>query len=236
MANTSSAQNEKQPGRFRQVIDVFKMTAKYDKPGVALMIAAFIVPVVLAIVLCLIFYANNVIMWIMFVLLGVLFGVLLFMFALNWRAERVAYSQLEGQKGATGAVLTSSLRGQWKTSDMPVAFNPRTQDVLFRAVGKPGVVLFTESANAHSKKLLADERRKIQRLLPTVPVHHLQVGGEGGIKLGQLKGAVGKLPNKLTKAEILAVDSRLASLQGNQMPIPKGIDPNKVRPSRSQMR
>ena len=236
MANTSSAGNGKQPGRMRQVIDIFKMTAKYDKPGVAMMIIAFLLPIVLAIVLCATVYAGNIVMWIVLPLLGVLVGLLLFMFMLNWRAERVAYSQLEGQKGATGAVLSSSLRGQWKTSDMPVAFNARTQDVLFRAVGRPGIVLFTESSGSASKKLLSDERRRVQRILPTVPVHHLQVGGDGGVRLADLKGAVKKLPKKLTKAEILAVDARLESLQQQQLPIPKGIDPNRMRPSRSQLR
>lgn len=236
MANTSSAGNGKQPGRIRQVVDVFKMTAKYDKPGVAMMIIAFVLPIVLAVVACLTIYSGNIVMWIVLPLLGVLIGLLLFMFLLNWRAERVAYSQLEGQTGATGAVLTSSLRGQWKTSDMPVAFNARTQDVLFRAVGKPGIVLFTESSNTAAKKLLNDERRRIQRILPTVPVHHIQVGGEGGVRLHELKGAVKRLPKKLTKAEILAVDTRLESLQQQQLPIPKGIDPNRIRPSRSQMR
>ncbi|NLT25041.1 MAG: DUF4191 family protein [Microbacteriaceae bacterium] len=236
MANTSSAGNGKQPGRMRQVIDIFKMTAKYDKPGVAMMIIGVLAPIIIAVVLCATVYSGSVVMWIVLPLLGILVGLLLFMFLLNWRAERVAYSQLEGQKGATGAVLSSSLRGKWRTSDMPVAFNARSQDVLFRAVGRPGVVLFTESSNSASKKLLNDERRRIQRILPTVPVHHVQVGGEGGVKLGELKRAVAKLPNKLNKAEILAVDARLESLQQQQLPIPKGIDPMRMRPSRSQMR
>lgn len=235
MANTSSAQPQKQPGRVRQIIDIVKMTAKYDKLAVVLMVLSFVVPVAAAIVLCVLVYGGNWIMWIVTILLGLMVGLLLFMFTLNWRAERVAFSQLEGQKGASGAVLSSTLRGQWKTSDMPVAMNPRTQDVVFRAVGKPGVVLITESTSAASKKLLADERRKVQRILPTVPVHHLLVGDEG-IKLADLRAAVKKLPNKLNKAEILAVDKRLASLQQSSLPIPKGIDPNRVRSQRSQLR
>ena len=234
MANPNTTDG-KQPGRMRQVIDIVKMTAKYDKPGIAIMIVAFALPIIVALVLCLTLFSTNVIMWILLMILGILVGLLLFMFALNWRAEKVAYSQLEGQKGATGAVLQSSLRGAWKTSEMPVAFNPRTQDVIFRAVGKPGVILFSESNSSASKKLLQDERRKVQRVLPNVPVHEIQVGA-GGVPLSGLKGAIRKFPKKLTREEILAVDARLESLKKNELPIPKGIDPTRMRPSRSQMR
>lgn len=237
MAKSTNSAAEAEPGRFRQLIDIFKMTAKYDRPGVALMVAAFLVPIAAAILYVALTTPGNPIMWIIMVVLGVLLGVLLFMFTLNWRAEKVAYSRLDGQKGATGAVLSSSLRGTWKTSDMPVAFNPKTQDLVFRAIGKPGVVLFTESGNAHSKKLLNEEVRKMHRILPNVPVHTMQIGAEqGSVTLTGLKGAVRRLPKKLTKAEIIAIDTRLSSLQQNQLPIPKGIDPNKARPPRSQMR
>jgi hypothetical protein len=123
----SSESSTKEPGRFRQIIDVVKMTAKYDKPGVALMITAAVLPILAAFFLCFFMYRTNWIMWVIFMILGVLFGLMLFMFVLNNRAEKVAYSQLEGRQGATGAVLQSSLRGTWRTSDMPVAFNPRTQ-------------------------------------------------------------------------------------------------------------
>ena len=231
----SSESSTKEPGRFRQIIDVVKMTAKYDKPGVALMITAAVLPILAAFFLCFFMYRDNWIMWIIFMILGLLLGLMLFMFVLNNRAEKVAYSQLEGRQGATGAVLQSSLRGTWRTSDMPVAFNPRTQDVIFRAVGKPGVILFTEADNAASKKLLADERRKVQRVVPTVTVHHILVG-QGGVSLGKLKREVKRLPNKLRRDEILAVDARLQSLSKSELPIPKGMDPSKIRPSRSQMR
>jgi hypothetical protein len=211
------------------------MTAKYDKPGVAMMIIGAVLPIVAAFLVCFFMYRTNVIMWIILMLLGVLVGLLLFMFVLNNRAEKVAYSQLEGRQGATGSVLQSSLRGTWRTSDMPVAFNPRTQDVVFRAVGKPGIVLFTEADNAASKKLLADERRKVQRVVPTVTVTHILVG-QGGVPLGKLKREVKRLPKKLRRDEILAVEARLQSLSRNELPIPKGMDPAKIRPSRSQLR
>ncbi|WP_192497041.1 DUF4191 domain-containing protein [Gulosibacter chungangensis] len=235
MAKTSDAA-PKEPGRIRQLIDVFKMTAKYDKAGVVLITAGLVLPILLAVVLCLVTGANWI-MWILYVVLGFVFGLLIAMLLLNWRAERVAFNQLEGRQGASGAVLSSAMRGTWRTSDQPVAFNAKTQDFVFRAIGKPGVVLITESNSAATKRLLNDERRKTERLVPTVTVHHVLVGEQaGGVKLADLKRSLKKLPKQLRREEILAVESRLASLQQNQLPIPKGIDPNKIRPSRSKLR
>lgn len=235
MANTSDA-SPQEPGRIRQLIDVFKMTAKHDTPGVVMIIAGLILPIVLSIVLCLVTSANWI-MWILYLVLGFVFGLLVAMLLLNWRAERVAFTQLEGRQGASGAVLSSALRGTWRTSDQPVAFNPKTQDFVFRAIGRPGVVLITESTSAATKRLLLDERRKTERLVPTVTVHHVLVGkSAGGVKLADLKKTLKKLPKQLRKDEILAVDARLTSLKQQQLPIPKGIDPTKIRPSRSKMR
>ncbi|MFD2673971.1 DUF4191 domain-containing protein [Gulosibacter bifidus] len=232
---TTNERGAGEPGRMKQLVDVFKMTAKYDKPGIAMMIVALVLPIIAAVLASIFVYDNNVIMWILLMLLGLMIGFFLFMRILNWRAERVMYSQIEGQPGATGAVLQASLRGQWRSSDMPVAINPRTKDVVFRAIGKPGVVLFTESNSAAAKKLLTDEQRKLQRTLPNVPVHHILVG-PAGVKLADLRGEVKKLPKKIRREEILAIDARLASLQRQNLPIPKGVDPNRIRPSRSNLR
>lgn len=241
MAKASSAApssaSEKEPGRFKQIWQVLKMTAKYDKTAVWLLVGAVVVPIVIAVVVAILFFSTNVLMLIMVIVLGLMAGLLLFMFTLNWRAEKVAFSQIDGRAGATGQVLQSSLRGQWQTSEMPVAFNAKTQDAVYRAIGKPGVVLITEGSATGVKRIFDEERRRTQRLLTNVPVHHLHVGnGEGQVPLLKLRRTLNKLPGKLTKAEIVAVANRLKSLSNNQLPIPKGIAPNKIRPSRSQQR
>lgn len=243
MANTSSsgaAAPAKEPGRIRQIWQVLRMTTRHDRPSLWIFLAAFLLPVIAAIVLCAFLYGGNVLMWILMLVIGILVGLLLFMFALNWRAEKVAYSQIEGRTGAAGQVLGSSMRGTWITSDMPVAFNPKTQDCVYRAIGKPGIVLVTEGQQgAPLKKLLDDERRKAQRVAPNVPIHTVHVGTrEGDAKLLGLKKHLNGLASKvaknelLTKSEIQAVANRLASLRSTSMPIPKGVDPMRMRPSR----
>ena len=72
--------------------------------------------------------ADNVIGFVLYVVAGVLGGLLLLLIILGRLAEKAAYSQIAGQPGAVGAVLKSSLRRGWTASEMPVAVSPRTQD------------------------------------------------------------------------------------------------------------
>ncbi|MGO2749294.1 MAG: DUF4191 domain-containing protein [Pseudoclavibacter sp.] len=239
MANSpqAGAAAEKEPGRFKQIWQVLKMTVKYDKTAPWIMAAAVLVPLIIAALVSIFLPGSNALIWILTMILGLMVGVLLFMFTLNWRAERVAFGQLEGRAGAAGQVLTSAMRGTWQTSEMPVAFNAKTQDAVYRAIGKPGVVILTEGSKAGTKRLLDDERRKTARILPNVPIHHFHVGtGSEDVKLVQIRKTLNKLPKKLTKPEIVAVTSRLKALGSNALPIPKGIDPMRMRSSRSQMR
>src|SRR5699024_2634307 len=78
-----------------------------------------------------------------FTLMAVPFGVLAAMFILARRAESVAYQRIEGEPGAVSAALGTIKRG-WNIEEEPVAIHPRYQDMVFRAVGPPGVVLVAE--------------------------------------------------------------------------------------------
>ena len=119
---------------------------------------------------------------------------------------------------------------------MPVAVNPKTQDAVYRAVGRGGVVLISEGPRSRTERMLTDEQRKVSRVLPNVPVSTLSVGHEeGSVELYRLAAALRKRKRVLTKPEVLAVTNRLNSLQA-PLPIPKGIDPMKVRPQRGKMR
>ncbi|MFZ2963278.1 MAG: DUF4191 family protein, partial [Rhodoglobus sp.] len=66
-----------------------------------------------------------------------------------------------------------------------------------------------------------------------VPVTFLYVGPDAeSTPLHRLPGALRSLKPALRKAEILAVSNRLNSLGRNGLPIPKGMDPTKVRAPR----
>lgn len=158
------------------------------------------------------------------------------MFLLARWAEKAAYSRIEGEPGAVSAALGTIRRG-WNIEDEPVGIDPRHQDMVFRAVGRPGVVLISEGPPHRVKKLLETERRKVARVIPNVPIVLLQCGGEEGqIPLPKIASKVQRQKPKLTKVEVAEVSKRLRALSRNKLPIPKGIDPQRMRPDRKAMR
>jgi len=78
--------------------------------------------------------------------LGLPMGVLVALVIMSRRAERFAYARAAGQPGVTGQVLKNLRRG-WYAEEEPVAIDPRSRDMVFRAVGRPGVALVRESAS-----------------------------------------------------------------------------------------
>ncbi|WP_375389861.1 DUF4191 domain-containing protein [uncultured Amnibacterium sp.] len=226
----STGRPAKEPGRIKQLIDVFHMTRKADSALVWWMLLAFLVPVLVGVVLAVL--SGAIITMITWILLGVVTGLLVALIVMNRRAERAAYNRMEGQQGAVGAVLRATLRRGWRGSEIPVAVNPRSRDAVYRAVGKPGVVLIAEGPKGRTQRLVDEERRKVVRVAPNVPVSVLRVGSdEGSIRLSQINRRLGRLKGKLTRAEVLAVSNRLESLGGG-VPMPKGVDPTKLRPVR----
>ena len=73
---------------------------------------------------------------------ALLFGTLAALIIFGRRAQRSAYAQMDGQRGAAGAALRMLRRG-WKTREEPVAIT-KQMDVVHRVVGPPGIVLIGE--------------------------------------------------------------------------------------------
>ena len=140
--------------------------------------------------------------------------------------------RISGQPGAVAAVLSSTLKRGYSTSEMPVAVDPKSKDAVYRAVGKAGVVLIAEGNSARVRQLLEDEKRKVSRAIPGVTTPVLFVNSDpASTPLHNLTKTIYKLKKTLTRAEVSVVNKRLQGL-GLNIPIPKGIDPNRVRPGR----
>src|SRR5690625_4953004 len=108
--------------------------------------------------------------------------------------------------------------------------------MVFRIVGRPGVVLISEGPPQRAARLLATETRKVQRVIPNVPVVEIQCGrGEGQIPLPRLVRHVQRLKPTLSKHQVSEISRRMRALQQTRLPIPKGVDPMKVRPDRRAM-
>ena len=230
-AKAKAGKAPKKPGRLSQLRQVFTMTRKSDPAVIWWMLLAFLAPV-----LVLLLVGLLVDMIIYLTLIGVMLGVLAAMIVLARRAEKAAYSQIAGQPGASSAALRTLRRG-WNVEEQPVAVDPRTQDLVFRAVGRPGVVLVSEGPLPRAGRLAEQERKRIARILPNVPIHVLHSGdGEGQIPLRKLSSTVTRLKPAIDKAAVSEIARRLRAMGAARPPIPKGIDPMRMRPDRKGVR
>ncbi|OIV37534.1 hypothetical protein BIV57_10435 [Mangrovactinospora gilvigrisea] len=209
--------NSENPGRLQQIRLAYTMTKKTD-PQIGLILGAIAI-VVFGVLLGVGFLIGHP------VYLGVLGFVLAFLAAtivFGRRAEKAAFGQMDGQAGAAAAVLNNLKRG-WVVT--PAVAANRAQDVVHRAVGKPGIVLVGEGNPNRLKTLLAAEKRKMQRVVADVPVQDIVVGeGEGQVPLKKLQTTLMKLPRVITGAQVTETNDRLRAMGDlmSRMPVPKG--------------
>jgi hypothetical protein len=230
-ASDPSSEPKKQ-GRIAQLRTVFTMTRQVDPAVVWWMLLVFVGTLAVAFVIGLLVGHPIYVL-----VLGIPLAFMLSLIIMARRAETAAYARFAGQPGAASMAL-QNLRKGWNVDQEPVAVDPRTQDLVFRAVGRPGVVLVTEGPPNRSAKLADTERKRITRVLgANVPVTVLQCGDhEGQIPLRKMSGHIMRMKPVLTKTEVSEVSKRLRALGGLRPPLPKGIDPTRVRPDRRATR
>jgi len=161
-----------------------------------------------------------------FAILGTPLGALAAFFTLTRFANTAAFSSIQGQVGAGASVLMSIRKGFTTTPAVSVS---RNQDMVHRTVGRSGVIVVGEGSPA-VRQLVADEKKKIERFVPGVPVFELYVGDyEGAVSLRKLQKSIKKFPNSLSKTQLREVRNRLKGVGGMNMPIPKGPMPKGVK-------
>jgi hypothetical protein len=173
----------------------------------------------------------GIVIW---AVLAIVTGYLTLLLTMTRRANSAIFKKYENEPGRISITVGTLTRRRWKGNNQPVAVNARTKDMVFRIVGPAGVVLMAEGSRTSAKALLEEERRKVQRLATGVTVHTFYSAQDGdGVPLGQLHKKVSKLKRTLNRAEITAVQNRLASIDSRSgLPIPKGVDPMKMKGSR----
>ena len=215
---------DENPGRLKQVRLAYTMTKRVD-PKIGLITAGIGIGT-FAVLLAIGFVIGHPIyLGILGFVLGVLGAVIIF----GRRAERAAFGQMEGQPGAAAAVLNNIKRG-WVIT--PVVAATRQQDAIHRAVGRPGIVLVAEGNVNRLRPMLAEEKRRMNRLIGNVPVIDIIVGdGEGQVPLKKLHMHLTKMPRTLPAAQVTQINERLRAM-GDMMsnaPIPKGPLPKSAR-------
>jgi hypothetical protein len=230
----------KKAGRFSQVRQVFTAARSVD-PLIGWWMALAALGTLTAMVIIGLLVEN----WVYFLVLGLPLAALAASMVLSIRAKRAAYKSIEGKPGAAGAAL-SSLRKGWYFEQQPVAAEAaRAGDMasaamVFRATGRPGVVLVAEGPAARATKLAEAERKKISRIAgASVPVTVFRIGegdGKDEVSIRKVAGKLQKMKPVLTKEEVAAVNKRLKAMGGMRPPLPAGVDPNRVRMDRKAMR
>jgi len=218
-------------GQVRQIIEVYKVTTQHDKRANLFMGGALALCIVVFTVLG-IFLKP----WWLYVIFGVLFGVLAAMSILTWRAKTATYKRYEGQKGSA-EVAMSMLGKEWVKS--PVITANRQLDIVHRVVGPGGIVLIGEGDPGRVRAMLATEAKKHEQVKYGVKVTTLVMGDrENQVPLGKLADHIKKLPKIIKTAEITDISNRLRALDSMRpkLPLPKGPMPTSAKGARQAVR
>lgn len=238
MARSSDgAAKPKRNNPFKQIAAVYRAVKQMDPSITWWLLGVFFG--ILALFILIGFLINHPIY---LGILGVPIALLGAMITLTRRGERAAFGAMSGKAGQTAGAL-SMLRRGWYYDQEPVAADvARPSEVanaamIFRALGRCGVVLLGEGPLPRAKKLMEKEVKKVNRVAPGVPVHTFYVGdGEEQIPARKVPRTMTKLKGTLTKQEMAAVNKRLKSLPGMRQNLPPGIDPMKARVDRKALR
>lgn len=226
---------EKRPGFFSQIRSLYRFTREEYSWLPWLQIAILIAGVLVGLIVGYLIPPFQIWSLILWGITGLMAGLLGAMFTMTRLSTNAMYKKIDGRPGAVGHVLGNSLGRSWQASDTPVGVNPKTQDAVYRAVGRGGIVIVGEGARGRLTRLVKDEKTKALRVAHGVPVNVYYVGhGEEDIPLDQLAKTVKKLPKAIDKATMAAVVKRMESVSQTlaSLPIPKGIDPLKARAPR----
>ena len=230
------AKNDPAPKKqrwYKLIAQAYTSTAPHDKLLLPYILLAVFVPIALGVAAGL--AIGGTVAMVYCVIFGVFVGALAGMFTLTKRFEKTAYGQMSGVVGGSLAVA-QSIRNGWSFEDTPEAVDTKGKGVIFRGVGKGGIVLIAEGGGS-AHRLVDTSTKRLNKLVPGVPVRAIYVGTEQGqVPLGKLTREIRKGKTVLTRSERDQVSHRLRAIGGAKLPVPKGIDPMRARPDRKGMR
>ncbi|MGY1686081.1 DUF4191 domain-containing protein [Geodermatophilus sp. SYSU D00867] len=201
--------------QVRMIKQAYSLTRKNDPKLPWYMLIAFVAVAGVVELLAILFGAPF-----LFLPIAVVLGVLAAMIVFGRRAQGSAYRQVEGQPGAAAWVL-EGMRGDWRVS-AGVAGTAQL-DAVHRVLGRPGVILVGEGSPVRVRGLLAQEKKRIARVIGDTPIYDVTVGEEEGqVPLRKLSAHVMKLPRNLSAGEVNTLGRRLAALGGARPPVPGG--------------
>lgn len=228
---------EKRPGFFSQIRSLFRFTREVYGWLPWAQIAILIAGVLVGLILGFLIGGGTVLSLVLWGITGIMLGILGAMILMTKLSTTAMYEKIDGMPGATGHVISTSLGRRWQASDTPVGINPKTQEAVYRVIGRGGIVIIGEGTRGRLTRLINDERQKSQRVAHGVPITVLYVGhgdAEDEVAIADLAKRIKKIPKSIDKATMATVIRRIESVSQSltSLPIPKGIDPTRVRAQR----
>jgi hypothetical protein len=208
-------------GRFKQIGTVFSFTAKRDRLFVPLVAVVVVVPLVAALVA---FLLGQSWIWFSIAVMVALLGT---MILLNLRSQKAMMSEAEGQPGASASIV-ETMRGDWRVS--PAIASTTQFDMVHLVIGRPGVILLGEGNPSRVRGLIAQEKRRLVKVIGSADLRDFIIGNEEGqVPLAKLRVTLMKLPRTITGKDVNALDKRLTALSARPA-MPKGAIPKNMRP------
>ena len=213
----------KMGNRVRVIRDNYRMAKKHDPRlgwlllGIAVVVMGIFIAVGVA--------TDNPFTW---GIIGLTTALMLVTIVFSRRAMRSAYKSIEGQPGAAVAIVQNMSKRGWGIT-AGVAAN-KAQDVVHRAVGRPGVVLIGEGTSPGLRALMANEHKRTARFVAEVPIHEIVIGnGTDEVPIAKLDKHLRKMNKVLAPGEVTTLRKRLEALATQPVPMPKGPMPKSGR-------
>jgi hypothetical protein len=207
-------------GRIKQIGMVLSFTAKRDKLFIPLAAAAVAVAIAIT--------AVMVVFWgPLFIAVGVMLILLAVLIVLNLRANKAMLNEAEGQPGAAASIV-ENMRGDFRVT--PALASTTQFDFVHLVICRGGVVLLGEGNPARVRGLIAQERKRLSKVIGSADMRDFMVGqGEGEVPIRKLRVTLMKLPRTLAAKDVNALDKRLKALSARPQ-LPKGAIPKNMRP------
>jgi hypothetical protein len=212
--------------RLREIGMVFAFTARNDKLFIPLVIGAVLVAAGLTVLMALLWSP-------VFIVGGVMLGLLGVLIVLNLRANNAIMKQAEQTPGAAAEII-SRMRGDFRVTP---AFASTTQmDFVHLVLCRGGVVLLGEGHAGRVKSLFGQERKRLSKVIGSAELRDFMIGKEEGqVPVRKIRMTLMRLPRTLTPKEVNALDKRLKALNARPN-LPKGAIPKSMRPPKGAFR
>lgn len=205
--------------RRKQLWESFSLLRKEDKTLLPWMLGSVVIVTAAVVGLGLLIGVP----WFFGLPVGLMLGVLVGLIVFARRAQSNVYRKADGTPGAAAWTLQNNLRGKWRVT--PTIAGTTQLDAVHRVIGRPGVILVAEGAPQRVKPLLAQEKKRIARVVGQTPIYDVLVGNdEGQTPLKKLNQFLMKLPRNISPTAVEELDARLTALRGRspQAGLPKG--------------